>query len=177
MHILFSLLYAPVIVVLLGYFNIKTVSIGLFCFGLIWLLSLKKRELKTTLFPLFYITVALIAFMLDDFLVLKFLPLLISLAFIFFMIASYFDNDSIILHFARKIHKRSLSSKEEAYINLSTVFWIVLAGINILLHVSILLLNNDHYWIMYSSFGWYLVFVFGGIVQYLHRRFVFLKRL
>lgn len=177
MHILFSLLYAPVIVVLLGYFNIKTVSIGLFCFGLIWLSSLKKRELKTTLFPLFYITVALIAFMLDDFLVLKFLPLLISLAFIFFMIASYFDNDSIILHFARKIHKRSLSPKEEAYVNLSTVFWIVLAGINILLHVSILLLNNDHYWIMYSSFGWYLVFVFGGIVQYLHRRFIFLKRL
>ncbi|ATB70705.1 hypothetical protein SJPD1_2611 [Sulfurospirillum diekertiae] len=177
MHILFSFLYAPIVVVLLGYFDIKTVAIGLFGFGVLWLLSQKKREIKTTIFPLFYMAVALGAYFLDDFLVLKFLPLLISLAFIFFLIASYFDNDSIILHFARKIHKRSLSVAEEAYVNRSTIFWIALASVNILLHVSILLLKNDHYWIMYSSFGWYLVFILGGIVQFLHRHFIFLKRL
>lgn len=177
MHILFSFLYAPVVVVLLSYFDIRTVSMGLFGFGIFWLLSLKKREIKTTLFPLFYIAVAIGAYFLDDFLVLKFLPLLISLAFIFFLMASYFDNDSIILHFARKLHKRPLSAKEETYINRSTLFWIALACINILLHVTILLLKNDHYWIIYSSFGWYLVFIFGGIVQFLHRHFIFLKRM
>jgi len=176
MQILFSFLYAPIIVLLLGYFDIKTVSIGLFIFGLLWLLSLKKREIKTTLFPLFYIVVALGAYFLDDFLVLKFLPLLISLAFVFFLMASYFDNDSIILHFARKLHKRPLSEKEEAYINRSTLFWIGLACINIVLHVSILLLKNDHYWIIYASFGWYFVFILGGIMQFLHRHFIFLKR-
>ena len=177
MHILFSFLYAPVVVVLLSYFDIKTVSMGLFGFGLLWLLSLKKREIKTTLFPLFYIAVALGAYVLDDFLVLKFLPLLISLAFIFFLMASYFDNDSIILQFARKLHKRPLSEKEELYINRSTLFWIALAFVNIGLHVTILLLKNDHYWIIYSSFGWYLVFILGGIVQFLHRQFIFLKRM
>jgi len=177
MHILFSFLYAPVVVVLLSYFNIKAVSMGLFGFGILWLFSLKKKDIKTTLFPLFYIVVAISAFVLDDFLVLKFLPLLISLAFIFFLMASYFDNDSIIVHFARKIHKRSLLEKEEMYINRSTLFWIALACVNILLHVTILLLKNDHYWIIYSSFGWYLVFIFGGIMQFLHRRFIFLKRM
>ncbi|WP_263833558.1 hypothetical protein [Sulfurospirillum oryzae] len=177
MHILFSFLYAPVVVVLLSYFDIKTVSMGLFGFGILWLFSLKQKDIKTTLFPLFYIAVAVGAFALDDFLVLKFLPLLISLAFIFFLMASYFDNDSIILHFARKLHKRPLSTKEEAYINRSTLFWIVLASINILLHVSILLLKNDHYWIIYSSFGWYFVFILGGIAQFLHRQFIFLKRM
>ncbi len=177
MHILFSFLYAPIVVVLLSYFDIKTVSIGLFSFGVLWLLSQKKREVKTTIFPLFYIAVALGAYFSDDFLVLKFLPLLISLAFIFFLIASYFDNDSIILHFARKIHKRALSAEEEAYVNRSTIFWIALASVNILLHISILLLKNDHYWIIYSSFGWYLVFILGGIVQFLHRHFIFLKRM
>lgn len=176
MHILFSFLYAPVVVVLLSYFDIKTVSIGLFCFGLIWFISLKQKVLKTTLFPLFYITVAIGAFLLNDFLVLKFLPLLISLAFIFFLIVSYFDNDSIILHFARKIHKRPLSEKEEVYINRSTLFWIALACVNILLHAGILLLKNDAYWIIYSSFGWYMVFIIGGIAQFLHRQFIFLRR-
>lgn len=177
MHILFSFLYAPVVVVLLSYFDIKTVSMGLFGFGILWLLSLKKKDIKTTLFPLFYIVVAISAFVLDDFLVLKFLPLLISLAFIFFLMASYFDNDSIILHFARKLHKRPLLEKEEVYINRSTLFWIALACVNILLHVTVLFLKNDHYWIIYSSFGWYLVFIVGGIVQFLHRRFIFLKRM
>jgi len=177
MQILFSFLYAPIVVILLGYFDIKTVSIGLFIFGLLWLLSLKKQAIKTTLFPLFYIAIAVGAFVLDDFLVLKFLPLLISLAFIFFLMASYFDNDSIIVHFARKIHKRPLSEKEEVYINRSTLFWIGLACINIVLHVSVLLLKNDHYWIMYASFGWYFVFILGGIVQFLHRQFIFLKRI
>ena len=177
MHILFSFLYAPVVVVLLSYFDIKTVSMGLFGFGLLWLLSLKKREIKTTLFPLFYIAVAIGAFVLDDFLVLKFLPLLISLAFIFFLMASYCDNDSIIVHFACKIHKRALNEKEEVYVNRSTLFWIALACVNIVLHVSILLLKNDHYWIIYSSFGWYVVFILGGMMQFLHRQFIFLKRM
>lgn len=176
MHILFSFLYAPIVVILLGYFNVKTVALGLWGFGVLWLLLLKERKLKTLIFPFFYIVVAISALILDDFLALKFLPLLISLAFLFFLIASYFDNDSIILHFAKKLHKRPLSANEEAYINRSTLFWIGLAFVNILLHVTMLLLKNDGYWIIYSSFGWYMVFILGGVVQFLHRHFIFLKR-
>jgi len=175
-HIVFSFLYAPVVVVLLSYFDIKTVSLGLLVFGVLWFIALKPKTIKRVLFPLFYIFVALGAFLWDDFLVLKFLPLLISLAFIFFLIVSYFDNDSIILAFARKIHKRALESDEEAYINRCTLFWILLAFLNILLHVSMLLLKNDHYWIVYSSVGWYCVFIVGGLIQFLHRQFIFLKR-
>ncbi|NCD12487.1 MAG: hypothetical protein EOL93_08025 [Epsilonproteobacteria bacterium] len=176
MQILFSFLYAPIVVILLSYFNVKTVALGLWGFGVLWLLLLKERKLKTLIFPFFYIVVAIGAFVVNDFLVLKFLPLLISLAFLFFLIASYFDNDSIILHFAKKLHRRLLSTKEENYINRSTLFWIGLAFINILLHVTILLLKNDAYWIIYSSFGWYMVFILGGVVQFLHRHFVFLRR-
>lgn len=103
MHILFSFLYAPIMVILLGYFNVRAVALGLWIFGVLWLLLLKERKLKTLIFPFFYIVVAISALILDDFLALKFLPLLISLAFLFFLIASYFDNDSIILHFAKKL--------------------------------------------------------------------------
>lgn len=176
MHILFSFLYAPAIVALLSYFDIKTVSLGILVFGIFWLLALKPKTIKTALFPFFYILVALGAFLLDDFLVLKFLPLLISLAFIFFLIISRLDNDSIILQFARKIHKHPLKSDEEAYINRCTLFWILLAFLNILLHIGMLLLKNDYYWILYSSFGWYGVFIVGGLIQFLHRQFIFLKR-
>ena len=176
MHILFSFLYAPIVVLLIHYFDIKTVSLGILVFGGFWLFALKHKSIKTALFPLFYIIVAIGAFLYDDVLVLKFLPLLISIAFTFFLIISYFDNASIILRFACKIHKRPLSHDEEVYINHSTLFWILLASLNIFLHVSILILENDHYWIIYSSFGWYSVFIIGGIIQFLHRQFIFLKR-
>lgn len=176
MQILFSFLYAPLIVILLSYFDIKPVAFGLFCFGLIWLLSLKKKVFQTVIFPIFYIAVALLAFWLDDFIVFKFLPLLISLSFFLLLISSYFDNASIILTFARKFHKNPIDEKEEAYIQQSTLLWMGVSCVNILAHMSVLLLKNNDYWVIYSSFGWYFVFALGGIVHFLHRRFVFLKR-
>lgn len=175
MHILISFLYAPIVVLMLKYFDIKTVSFGILVFGGLWLLSLKEKSIQSVLFPLFYILVAISAFLLNDFLVLKFLPLLISLAFILFLILSYFHNNSILLHFAHKIHKHPLGIDEEAYIHRCTIFWILLSFLNVFLHVGILLLENNYYWIIYSSFGWYMVFVIGGFMQFLHRKFIFLK--
>ena len=174
MHVIFSFLYAPLIVLLLGYFQIQHVAIGVLIFGLIWLLSIKQKTLQNIIFPSFYCAVALIAFFLNDFIVFKFLPLLISLSFIFFLIVSYFENDSIILKFARKLHK--IDEKEEVYIQKSTRFWIFIAFLNILLHISVLMLHDDSYWVIYSSFGWYMVFAFGGVLQFMHRKYIFLKR-
>ena len=176
MQIIFSFLYAPIIVFLLNYFEIKTVALVMLCFGTFWLLILRYKSIKTLIFPIFYIMVALFAFIFDDFLVFKFLPLLISIAVMLFLVISYFDNDSIILHFAKKIHKRSLENDEVSYINRCTFFWLFLAFLNIFFHISVLLLQNDRYWIIYSSFGWYGVFFVGGIIQYLHRKLIFLKR-
>ena len=176
MHSVFSFLYAPLIVILLHTFAIKTVAIGIFCFGIVWLASIKDKNLKAIVFPLFYIAISIIAFFLNDVVVLKFLPLLISLAFLFFLIVGYFENESIILHFARKIHKHTLSDKEEAYIQRSTHFWIGVAFINILLHVTVLILKNDMYWVFYASIGWYCIFALGGVLQFLHRHFIFLKQ-
>lgn len=176
MQILFSFLYAPLIVILLSYFEIKPVAIGLFCFGVIWLLSLKEKVLKTVIFPAFYIGVAAMAFWLDDFIVFKFLPLLISLSFLMLLISSYFDNASIILHFAHKLHKNPIDEKEETYIQHSTLWWMGISCVNIFAHIAVLLLKNDEYWVVYSSFGWYFVFAIGGIVHFLHRKFIFLKR-
>lgn len=66
-------LYAPLIVLLLGYFQIQHVAIGVLIFGLIWLLSIKQKTLQNIIFPSFYCAVALIAFFLNDFIIFKFL--------------------------------------------------------------------------------------------------------
>jgi uncharacterized membrane protein len=176
MYLIFSLLYAPLIVLLLGYFPLKTVAVGIVVFALVWLAVLRTTRLQAVLFPLFYLGVGIGAFVLENFVVLKLLPIMLSLAFLFFLIVGYFEHDSFILSFAKKIHRRSLSFKEEAYIQRSTLFWIGLAFINIALHGLVLLSQNDHYWVAYASFGWYLLFGLGALAQFLHRRFVFLKQ-
>lgn len=161
---------------MLKYFDIKTVSFGILVFGGLWLLSLKEKSIQSVLFPLFYILVAISAFLLNDFLVLKFLPLLISLAFILFLILSYFHNNSILLHFARKIHKHPLGIDEEAYIHRCTIFLdftLLLECLFTCRHFTPrkqLLLDY-----LFTSFGWYMVFVIGGFMQFLHRKFIFFK--
>jgi uncharacterized membrane protein len=82
----------------------------------------------------------------------------------------------MILYFAKKISKVEISEAEKEYIHKSTVFWILISSINILTHLIIFLDNSETFWLFYSSIGWYLLFGFAGIFQYLHRKFIFLKR-
>ncbi|MDD3462118.1 MAG: hypothetical protein PHW07_00590 [Sulfurospirillaceae bacterium] len=120
-----------------------------------------------------FVCILLIAYFLEDFVVFKFLPLIISIFFTYLLIKSYYRKNSIILKFARKW--LTIDEKEELYIHKSTLFWIFIAFLNLFLHVAVLVSKNSNYWIVYASFGWYLVFAFGGVIQFLHRKFVFLK--
>ncbi|MDD3324022.1 MAG: hypothetical protein PHN38_02730 [Sulfurospirillaceae bacterium] len=120
-----------------------------------------------------FLCILFIAYFLEDFVVFKFLPLIISIVFTYLLIESYYRKNSIILKFARKW--LTIDKKEELYIHKSTLFWIFIAFLNLFLHVGVLLLGNTTYWAMYASFGWYLIFAFGGVLQFLHRKFVFLK--
>ena len=82
---------------------------------------------------------------------------------------------SIILYFAKKFSKEEISEKEKEYIHKSTLFWVIISCINIFIHLQIFQNENINFWIFYSSFGWYFLFIFAGIIQYLHHKFIFLK--
>jgi len=109
--------------------------------------------------------------------VLKALPLLISIYMTFLIILSYCKDNAFILKFAKRFSKKELEETEIEYIKHSTLFWIGVCFINIALHVSFLLSANEYYWLSYTSFGWYFVFGIAGVFQFVHRKFIFLKRL
>lgn len=113
---------------------------------------------------------------LDDMAVMKLLPLLISIYVTIMIVLSHFRRTSLILKYATKFSKKNLSPPECEYIKNSTLFWIGVSLTNVCLHLFFFYQANEYYWIAYSSFGWYGVFCLGGILQYLHRKFVFLKR-
>lgn len=176
MNLLISLLYAPIVFYSLKNFELKTVSLIIFIFSLVWLTLTIKKGLKEYIFPLFYLGISLLAYFLDNFLLLKLLPLLISSLISIFILYSYISKQSFIFIFLEKINKK-VNEKEKDYIQKSTLFWFFVSFINILVHGYILKLDNIIYWTFYSSIGWYLLFIVAGLIQFLHKKIYFKEKI
>ncbi|MCF6244605.1 MAG: hypothetical protein L3J43_06175 [Sulfurovum sp.] len=176
MNLIFSIFYAPFVFILLKFYDIKMVSMIIFSISMVWLFVLKDKKDISLLFPLFYITIAIFAFFSQAFLVLKTIPLLLALFFSAVILISYFQERSMILDFAEKMSKEPLGEEEIQYIHQSSIFWFFVSIINICIHFYFYLNTNLDFWLFYSSVGWYFLFLFAGIFQYIHRRFIFLRR-
>jgi len=172
MHILFSLLYAPFVFLSLRYFDLKVVSGIIFIISLIWFFVVFKKGFKEMLFPVFYLGVSFFAFVLDDFMLLKSLPLLISILVSLYFFYSYFKKQSFILLFLEKL-KKEVDATEKNYIENSTLFWAWVSVVNIFLHLFVLYNDNINYWIIYTSVGWYFLFGFAFIIQMIHKQVYF----
>ena len=176
MNFIFSLLYAPFVFILLRYFDVKSISIIIFIISLVWLLLLKNKRDIIIFFPILYMLIAFLSFFADAFLVLKTIPLFLAIFYTLFILLSYFQKKSYIMHFAQKMSKEPLGEKEKEYIHQSTLFWFATSLINVFVHLYFYLEPNLEFWIYYSSFGWYFLFGLAGAIQFVHRRYVFLRR-
>ncbi len=176
MNILISLLYAPFVFYSLRNFELKTVSIFIFIFSLLWFIILLKKTKKELIFPAFYLCISILAYFLNSFLFLKGLPLLISLLISLFMFYSYFSNNSFIFLFLDKI-KKKVNNKEKEYIQKSTLYWSFASILNVFLHIYVFLNEDIAYWLVYSSFGWYFIFILSGIIQVIHKKVFFFKEI
>ena len=174
MHIVFSLLYAPFVVYLFKHFDIQIVSLSVFSISLVWLIIILKKNapLQTLLFPIFYMIFSSFCFFLEDFIVLKVLPLSLSILVGFYFIYDIYTKNSLVLHFAKRF-KKDITPKEEEYIQSSTYLWASASFLNIFIHIYVLLDDNINYWIIYSSFGWYFVFLITFIIQIIHKKLFF----
>jgi hypothetical protein len=137
---------------------------------------LKDKKNSSILFPLFYLVIAVSSFFLQEFLVLKALPLLLALLFSIMIFISYFEEESIVLTIAKKISKKAINDDEKEYIHQSILFWFFVSVINIVIHFTLYLSNDLDLWMFYSAIGWYFLFLFAGVFQFLHRHFIFLRR-
>ena len=172
MHIVFSLFYAPFVFYSLKHFDIRTVSLIIFATSLIWFLFALKKDMESALFPFFYICVSLLCFFIGSFIILKSLPLLISVLVGLYFFYSFLTKNSVIITFAKRF-KKNISQKEEQYIQGSSLIWVAASLVNIFIHSFVLLDDNINYWIIYSTFGWYFVFVTAFIVQMIHKKLFF----
>ncbi len=176
MNFIFSLIYAPFVFILLKYYDVKVVSVMIFTISIVWLFLLKDKKNISILLPLFYIAVVTFSFFSEAFLALKMIPLLIALFFSCVMLVTYFQKKSMILTFAEKMSKKPIGDSEKEYIHQSTMFWFLVCVINVGIHFMFYIDTNLDFWLFYSSVGWYFLFLFAGLIQFLHRKFIFLRR-
>ena len=176
MGFLFSILYAPVVFYALRHYDVKSVALMIFVTTFVWFLSLKEKRNFMAMFPLFYMFVGVTAYFSEAFLVIKLLPLFLSIFFTLTLLISYLKKESLILYFAKKFSKVEIDEVEEQYIHRSTLFWFAVGVLNVLAHLTVFFSSNLSIWVYYSSFGWYFLFIVAGVIQFLHRHFIFLRR-
>ncbi len=113
----------------------------------------------------------------DDVLALKAFPLSMSIIVTFLIYLSYIKKDSMVLKYAKRFMKKEISREEERYIQRSTLYWVGVSSVNVIIHFFLFISDEVVIWAFYSSIGWYGVFIIGGFLQFLHRKFIFLKGL
>ena len=175
MNIIISLIYAPIVFYFIKNSNIETVAISIFTFSALWFILTLKRGIKEYIFPIFYILISFLAYFLDSYILLKSIPLLISILILLFIFYTYITNNSFIFYFLEKFNKK-VDEREKQYIQKCTLFWAIVSLFNVIIHFYVLNLEEEKYWMMYSSFAWYFLFIFAGLIQAIHKKIYFQRK-
>jgi len=145
---------------------------GLFfvALGVIWLLfQVKNLTIKATFQPIILIAVGLISFGLNDMLVLKSFPLILSALFFLAFIYAEITQELFLVKYIAKFKK--LDEAERAYLEKTHLIWIVVTAINVTLHSYFLFYASTEMWTFYTTIGWYILLGCGILFQIIFRRF------
>ncbi|AXK49070.1 hypothetical protein CRU87_06950 [Aliarcobacter trophiarum LMG 25534] len=174
MNLIISLLYAPIVLLLFKNFEIKSVAIFVFILSFIWFLINLKKGFKEYMFSILYMIFSTIAYFISNGLFLKIVPSFLAFMVSMFVLYSYFTKSSFVIYYIEKF-KKNLSNEEKIYLQNSTLFWFFVSFINFIIHIFVLYYGDITIWAIYSSFAWYLVFIFGLIIQIIHKKLFFKK--
>ncbi len=172
MNLIISLIYAPIVLFSLKYFDIKVASVYIFIFSSMWFLINVKKGFKEYGFSILYMLFALFAYFTESSLFLKITPSILAFIVTSFIFYSYITKSSFVIYYISKF-KKNLSDEEKIYLQNSTLFWFFVALVNLALHIYIIIYCDILIWMGYSSFGWYFIFILAGMLQYLHRKLIF----
>ena len=172
----FVLVYILVLVVGKHYFSIYELGIFFTTIGILWLLySLKSFSLKKILQPGILTLIGLISIKVDSFLVLQSFPLLLSLFFFIAFIHAQVTKKYFLIKNIQRF--KTLDADEIIYLEHTHTIWVVVTGVNVLLHIYFLLATSLEVWTFYATVGWYILLGSAILFQILFRKFYEQKNL
>lgn len=174
---IFTLGYIPFVLIAYHYFGVSIAGILLVVVGagLAVLSWITHKPLKNFVSPFIAILVGLGAYFSGSFVALKLYPLLLSLLFLIYFMASVFTKQYPLIAWVEKFKKRSLSEQEYRDVIISHWFWIGVLAFNTLIHLYLVIKSDTVFWALYSFAGWYLYFGLAMALQlsFAHREQIF----
>jgi len=151
------------------YFSIYELGIFFIILGVFWsFLQYKHMSVKTLFQPIILIIVGIVSIIVEDILVLKSFPLILSFLFFIAFIYAQITKDFFLIHTIEKFKK--IDDKERIYLQKTHSIWIVVTAINVLLHIYFLFYASLAQWTFYVTAGWYILLGCGILFQILFRK-------
>jgi len=172
-----TLLFAPTFLILIKYFEFKTVSLVYIFLSLLFLFYtyLRKKAFEDFVIITIYLVLLLFAYSLDSFEVVKYIPVFSAMTFCLIFIHSYIKKNEIILKFTTRFYKKELSKGEILFLKEGDLFWAIAIFIYSMLLISLIYYNNDSLWAFFSSIGWYIYFIVVLSIQILYGKIYAIK--
>ena len=151
------------------YFSIYELGIFFIILGLFWsFLQYKNISVKTLFQPIILIVVGIVSIIVEDILVLKSFPLILSFLFFIAFVYAQITKDFFLIRTIEKFKK--LDDKERIYLQKTHLIWIFVTAINVLLHIYFLFYSSLEQWTFYVTVGWYILLSCGILFQILFRK-------
>lgn len=172
MSSVFTLLFAPTFLIFLHYFEFRVV-VSIYILLSIFLLIytyIKHKFSKDLAIPTIYFLLFVVSYFFASFIVVKFIPVMISLMFLVLFIDASINKRALILKLTQKFYPKKLTEEEMLFLQDGDKYWVWAIAISTLIQFSLLFYDNI-FWAFYSSAGWYIYFFLALIVQILYGRF------
>jgi 1-acyl-sn-glycerol-3-phosphate acyltransferase len=174
---IFTLAYVPFVLIVYHYYGVSIAGLALAGAGtLLGTFSWYKHHIfKKLLSPVIAAILGIGAYFSGSFIALKLYPLLLSLLFLLYFIASVITKRYPIIGWVEKFKKRPLNEQELQDVIVSHRFWIGVLAVNSIIHLFLVFNSDTTLWAFYSFAGWYLYFGVAMALQlmFAHRAWVF----
>ncbi len=160
-----NLLFAPMFVLLIHYFEFRSVVLLYLFMSVCFFVYMYKNmsSFKELVTPLLYVVVLSVAYYFSSLHVVKYIPVTLSMIFTLVFVDSHYNKKYMILSFTKKFYRKELKLKEEENLKKGDFYWILVMLLNTLIHLYIVNFSSDLVWAFYSSIGWYIYF-FGALI-------------
>lgn len=164
------LIYIVTIFFAKDYFSIQEIGTFFIFIGFTWLiLQRKSLTYKVVFQPIILIIIGFASFLVNDILVLKSFPLILSMFFFLAFIYAHISKKFFLLEYISKFKK--ISNSERDYLEKTHLIWIIVTLINVLLHSYFLFYATIEMWTFYTTVGWYILLGVAILFQILFRSF------
>ncbi len=174
---LFSILFAPVFVILLHYFEFNLVVTFYLFVAVIFFIYMhyKKETLRDMLMPTIYLIALSIAYYYSSFSVVKFVPVTLSIIFFALFVDATLTKKHMIWGFTKQFYKKKLTEAEEAFVKNGDGYWAWVTLINTLIQIFVIYYGDDLLWAFYTSIGWYILFFVSLLAQIIYGKLYAVK--